>query len=1275
MKPKYHSHSLAILPSTLNVCLSALTAIAFAVPSMALASATNTTNSEELAGALGIAGIAGGAGTHGNNGGHGIAGAPGSNGIDGVNGVNGLDGVDGNNGLAGTEGDRGIAGLPGTNNSANPGVPGGVGQLGGIGGNGENGFNGHNGGNGGNGGVGLAGGRGGDGLNGGDGETGGHGANGLHAANGAAGGVGFAVTTNSSLTNNATITGGNGGTGGEGGTGGTGGTGGNGALGGTGGLGGSGGRGGNGGRAGNGGNGGNGGNAGWGGQGGRGGDGGLGAEGGQGGDGGQGGIAGNGGRGGDAGIGGNGGNGGLGNDGGNGGNGGIAGRGGNAGNGGNGGNGGVAGAAVTLQSGSILENNGTITGGVGGIGGIGGSAGVAGEGGAHGEAGLAGSGGINGAGGFGNDSGVAGIGGNPGDSNRGGGGGGGGQGGDGADGGSQGMRGAPGVTGTIGPDGLPPAIARGSDGNTPITSSSAGSAGSSGSAVALASGMDISASGMRGAAGAAGAAGGIGAGGVGVFGSGNSTVINSGTIAGGWNGDGTIRANAVEFINGGNRLEIRPDSQINGIAIANGNGGQDDDILALGGAGNGNFDMSLIGDQFIGFDVIEKTGDGTWSLTGTPGADLPWNLNDGTLAVSDDAALGGPNNPLNFNGGTLQIVGTDFDGTNRPITTNGPGGATFDILDPHNCFEINRPITGNGGLSKAGDGTLILNGIHTYSGLTDITGGTLSIGRSPALSTSSIAGSAMVRSGSRLAGYGSVLGNLTNHGTVAPGPVCNDDFPVGSITVGGNYIQGPGGTLEINLDRNTGDRDQLLVGGTAELDGNMHIITQDGESWYRATDIVIADGGVTGTFDTITTNQDTLDAVGIYSPNTGGVQLFQNNVNFSDALGLTPNQSATAGGLDSLPKNGDLYRNILIEGEDNINRTLDQLSGELHAASAMGAVANERVIRSANLANIRRQVATGGRNITPSHATMPAPDNTSSGKNGIYEAPPASPIFNNTNFTVWGTLASDEMSIDPTRNNFGIDTNLLGVIAGVNTRLGDNWHGGIAFGYTDAEVDLRNGFNSSSDIDTYSLTATLGRSFDVNGGLINLLLGASYSQGEVSTRRQVNVGTLSETLRSSYDTDASQIFGEIGYAIDLGSRSSLEPFLALSSTSINGDSYRETGGLAALSGGGYSLDQASSLLGLRYSRQTDLGAIPVAFRATAGWERLYGDLGAKASHAFDGGTSFTVGSAEMGRDAAVISIGATLDITDNTFLDASYTGRFSNKDSENMIQLSLGFDF
>ncbi|MER9601981.1 autotransporter-associated beta strand repeat-containing protein [Mesorhizobium sp. M0243] len=151
------------------------------------------------------------------------------------------------------------------------------------------------------------------------------------------------------------------------------------------------------------------------------------------------------------------------------------------------------------------------------------------------------------------------------------------------------------------------------------------------------------------------------------------------------------------------------------------------DRLRLGGNVDSSFDVSTIGRQYRDFGIYEKTGTGTWTLNGSTSEVTSWTIGQGTLSVWLDAHLGAASGALTFDGGVLRVMSTMFTATSRTINW-GPGGGGFDIADSANNFTVSQALTGQGGLTKLGAGTLTLTGINIYSGGTVVNGGTLRIG-------------------------------------------------------------------------------------------------------------------------------------------------------------------------------------------------------------------------------------------------------------------------------------------------------------------------------------------------------------------------------------------------------------------------------------------------------------------------------------------------------------------------------------------------------------------
>jgi fibronectin-binding autotransporter adhesin len=381
---------------------------------------------------------------------------------------------------------------------------------------------------------------------------------------------------------------------------------------------------------------------------------------------------------------------------------GVVGASGTSGGGGGGGGGGFG----LLNFGSSSTNSFTISGGVGGNGGA--STSAIGGGGGTGGVGLSATG-VNAT--LTNSASV--IGGN------------GGTGGSGSPQGGNGGNGGDGITGSgnfafqfsiINQNG---ATIRGGNGGTG-GAAAAGTGGNGGNGGAGISGdglviTNLSGGTIIGGAAGAGGAGTI-AGATGVFGAGiigsNLTITTSGAI------QGSGGANAITFTGGSSVLTLQAGYSFTGNVVAN----PGTDILEVAGVTDFSFDVSAIGpgQTFQNFAGFRKTGGNTVTLTGATTATTPWQITQGVLAISSDAALGDVSQRVTLATGTLRFTSNLT--LNHGIGINAPGG-TIDIGST--ASTISGTIIGPGGLTVSGNGgdLTLTSTANAFSGTTTINSG------------------------------------------------------------------------------------------------------------------------------------------------------------------------------------------------------------------------------------------------------------------------------------------------------------------------------------------------------------------------------------------------------------------------------------------------------------------------------------------------------------------------------------------------------------------------
>jgi len=214
----------------------------------------------------------------------------------------------------------------------------------------------------------------------------------------------------------------------------------------------------------------------------------------------------------------------------------------------------------------------------------------------------------------------------------------------------------------------------------------------------------------------------------------NSSTTFAGVISGTTGGltkagTGTLTLNNAETYSGTTTINVGGSLQLgdgttNGT-LASTSGITDNGTLVLD-EGSGVTISKVIG----GTGAVTQEGLGTVTLSATNTYSGATNINGGALSIGADNNLGtAPGavtaNKLNFNGGTLDTTSTFTLSTNRGVTLNS-GGGTFSPSSG-TTLTYGGIVAGSGALTVNGAGTLVLSGSNTYTGATNLNGGTLSI--------------------------------------------------------------------------------------------------------------------------------------------------------------------------------------------------------------------------------------------------------------------------------------------------------------------------------------------------------------------------------------------------------------------------------------------------------------------------------------------------------------------------------------------------------------------
>jgi len=354
------------------------------------------------------------------------------------------------------------------------------------------------------------------------------------------------------------------------------------------------------------------------------------------------------------------------------------------------------------------------------------------------------------------------------------------------------------------------------------------------------------------------------------------TTINAGTLSVGTIGNGGAAGNLGQATNAAANLVLGGGSlQYTGATASTNRNftlttGTTSTIDVTTGATN----LTISGASTNTTGGLTKVGAGTLTLSGT-------NLYTGTTTVSAGTLAYGVSNALStggvtVNGGTLAL-GTFSDSVGAVSLVSGSitgstgvlTGTSYDMQSG----SVSAILGGTGALTKSTAGTVTLSGTNTYTGVTTINAGTLSVGT---------------------IGNGGAAGNLGQATNAAA-----------NLVLGGGSLQYTGATASTNrnftlttgttstIDVTTGATNLTISGASTNTTGGLTkvgagTLTLSGTNLYTGTTTVSAGTlayGVSNALSTggVTVNGGTL-ALGTFSDSVGAVSLVSGSITGSTGV-------------------------------------------------------------------------------------------------------------------------------------------------------------------------------------------------------------------------------------------------------------------------------------------------------------------------------------------------------------------------------------------------------
>ncbi|WP_115004235.1 S8 family serine peptidase [Xanthomonas campestris] len=644
----------------------------------------------------------------------------------------------------------------------------------------------------------------------------------------------------------------------------------------------------------------------------------------------------------------------------------------------------------------------------------------------------------------------------------------------------------------------------------------------------------------------------------------------------------------------GTSLFIDPDATASNIRYFYGSGTSFAAPLVSGAA-------ALVWQAFPYFnnDLVRQTLLGTATDLGAAGVDPTFGY--GLLNVGK-AVLG----PARFDWGTVDVEVT----TLRSTWAND--------------------ISGNGGLTKRGSGTLILSSSNnTFAGDTQVLDGTLQ--------TASLQSARVdILNGATLIGAGRIAGTVSNRGST---------LQVGGavLAIGGNYTQDDFGRLALNV----GDR--LNVSGTATIDGDLQLIGRRDYVVNNTTYPVLqAANGLQGTFASLSSGPAVtfLDATLSYDATTAYVSLQRMDVT---AVAASLGAVGTAS-MDSAIRVEQAFQKVdaqQLQGNGGIS------SGFIRAAAALqqspdAKTAADSLRSLSGLAHAASAAMTFdtidlGRRALAAHF------------DGLSQQPRM--------LGTWQRALGGPGEGGATSNGFATS----GWMMGNDLRLASGAVAGFAFGETRS--------NSLGDLD-----GARGRDRQVQAQLYwGTTLGAAYTLGQLgfgNVNRQIERNLqLGEDRSSAFsDYSGSSLSGNLETGYRWGhTAASLTPYMGLDYVRLRSEGFRESGGE------GFGLRAAASTS----SRTQVLAGVRSAYRwrglqlgGYVEWQQALSSQGLMLDASFIGVEAWApLRGMQPARSGGVFGIAASAPLGQQSQLRFGYDQRVGERGDDRALSLKYSADF
>ena len=244
----------------------------------------------------------------------------------------------------------------------------------------------------------------------------------------------------------------------------------------------------------------------------------------------------------------------------------------------------------------------------------------------------------------------------------------------------------------------------------------------------------------------------------------------------------------------------------------------------------------------------------------------------------------------------------------------------------------------------------------------------------------------------------------------------------------------------------------------------------------------------------------------------------------------------------------------------------------------------------------------------------------------------------------------------------GFTVGLGGIAAGIDMPVADTGRIGVALGTVEGQTSQASGRANSSTAQLVTYGQWQRGMFFAEGQL-----GMMYQQETVHRALPL----FGASMRGSTDGLAAGGGVRIGLQQTIGAWL-IEPSVGFGGFHLHLGSVAETGGALAENIGSTALGSAESTLAVSAQRTIALNeTVSMTAKGRLGWSHEFADNSARVSASFQGlsGSGFALNSAPIGRDAALVGLGADIKVASwPVAMFVGYGGAFSGSSNAHVVQ-------